>query len=158
MGTVGLSAQAQEIRYDFTALSSFEIGDPPLSYTGSFSITLPGVPTGWPHYDASQTSGCSVQPSVGPATSCAFVEFTQTTVPALHDTIFFGVDPSRSLAYYFPSGAFSTPGTYDTVEFGASQAGRLVVTAVPEPATWLAMLLGLCVVGGLAVHRRRLRS
>jgi hypothetical protein len=59
-------------------------------------------------------------------------------------------DNNTNTAYifYFPVGAFDSPGTYDTVLFGGQiegvneNFGKLTVTETPEPATTWTMLTG----------------
>jgi hypothetical protein len=173
----GLSATAASavVRYEFTAFSTFPnaffvFGAAPETISGGFTIEVPtyiGADTTFAPADLLSFSATGSLTGALTAGSQAF-----TLSGSFEDSVIFRfVGGPNSFeagaAYYFADGAFSAPGTYDTVLFGPDQAGRLVVTnmggngggggggpVVPEPATWAMMIAGFGLVGG-AMRRRR---
>ena len=136
------------------------------TFTGAFTLTYNGFILGAPGagvvVDAADLDSCTATSNVGPAT-CDHQDFLLTVDNkaivsfGLHDSFFSG-----GIFYYFDTAAFTSTGTFDTVLFGGSQQGRLVVTdigaatgAVPEPAGWALMILGFGGVGAAVRHRRR---
>lgn len=159
--TVAMAASAgsalAQVRYDFTAFSSFASNGE--QFSGSFSVELPGFVTVNTTVPVASLLSCSVVASPAASASCRDQDFLLDIVPTTGETtISFGVktdlNPGTGIFYYFDATAFSTPGTHDTVFFGTDQAGRLVVTAVPEPETYAMMLLGLGVMGAIARRRK----
>ena len=164
---LALAAPSQAaIRYDFTAFSSFpnayfEFGAPPEIVTGSFSVITPT----YINSARSIAPGALTAFSANGSLTGALTAGPQIFQPSggNEDSIIFGFvggpfNFQASAAYYFADGAFSAPGTYDTVLFGQDQAGRLVVTnlggpGVPEPASWAMLIAGFGLMG--AVQRRR---
>ena len=145
-------AASAAVEYDFTALSSFALDNGEV-FTGSFSVTLPGFVTANTIIPVASLNSCTAVSSFGPATcldpsllvtfapSYATVEIAYTSATTDNVGIF----------YYFDPTAFGAPGTYQTVVFGADQAGTLVVSnagTVPEPDTWLLMALGAAALAG----------
>lgn len=151
------SASAQ-VRYDFTALSSFDFNGE--MFSGAFSVELPSLVTGNTLIPASSLSSCSVVPFPSAVAACGSQGFRFDIAPG-YTTITFGVltdlNPGTSIFYYFDATAFSTLGTHETVIFGTDQAGRLVVTdlaTVPEPGTFAMLVAGLGLVAVVANRRR----
>lgn len=68
------------------------------------------------------------------------------------DSIDFADINKVETAFFFPSGAFSTPGTYTSSS--PFNSGTLTVTRVPEPSS-LSMVLGTGFMLGLALFRRK---
>lgn len=166
---VGLGPTAEaSVLYEFTAHSSFEFGTIPAttvsspgeSYTGSFSYLAPTFIIPDLHVPVGDLTSCSVVGSILGAAACADEEFLNSTMPAGYEIVSMGVNSSAftgGIFYYFALGAFGTPGTHDTVLFGADQAGTLVVTViddVPEPGTLA--LLGASLIALAGFLRRRL--
>jgi hypothetical protein len=177
----GLAATAASaaVRYEFTAYSTFPsaffvFGANPESVTGSFTVEVPsyiGADTTFAPADLVSFSATGSLTGVLTAGSQAF-----TLSGDFEDSVTFrfvgGPDSFEAgAAYYFADGAFSAPGTYDTVLFGSDQAGRLVVTdlggngggggggpVVPEPATWTMLIAGFGLVGGMLRRQRRLAA
>jgi hypothetical protein len=152
---------AAAVRYEFTALSSFEVGTPPQSYTGSFTFTADGFITTFTAVPAASLDASVLIGSI----SGMLPGYDQRFEPGAFDLdlIGFGFAPGSFLNYGFTLGAFSTPGTHETVIFGTGQAGRLVVTdlsggggpgGVPEPATWAMLIAGFGLVGATLRRRR----
>ena len=144
------------VRYDFRALSSFPAGPNDDQITGGFSYTAPSFITTTVNVAAANLSNCSVTGSVSGAIPCGATSF-QTSPGAIFDLVAFGVafpaSPLSSVNYLFAPGAFAAAGTYQTIQFGANQAGTLTVTnlgvsAVPEPASWAMLIAGFGLVGG----------
>lgn len=142
------------VRYDFTALSSFD------GVTGSFSFTTSNFITQNLFVPAANLDNCTVLTPVGGSCtfSSAFFADTSTLSGSGTDTsdiIGFQVNFSQP-AFVFANGAFGAFGTYQTIEFGSNQAGVLVVSqagAIPEPASWAMMITGFGLVG--AAMRRK---
>lgn len=159
---LGSAASAQAVvavptpvTYTFTAFSSFDFSGETVS--GSFTVTLPGFVTENTVVPLESLGSCTVLSSLGDPAACRQQEFLFDISPG-YEVVSFGIEtpsnPGTGVFYYFTSGAFSTLGTHESQLFGAQQAGRLVVSAVPEPATWLSMALGLGVLMGAAARRK----
>jgi hypothetical protein len=147
-----------QVRYDFTAFSSLDIGTPPDQYSGAFSLTVPSfvVPTlAGVSFPVSSLSSCSIVALSGTPTACGAQTFQTGFGGNGEVNVAFGLANSTRIFYYFAPGSFAAPGTYDTVLFGASQAGRLVVSVVPELSTWAMMALGLAAAGTVVTQARR---
>jgi hypothetical protein len=159
-GLLGLTALAlfapahveAQIRYEFTAFSSFPLGGATIS--GSWSAVLAGFAADGTILEASDLESCEALSSITGPLNCG----PQTFQPFEYsgDVIGFGVDLGGSISYVFEADAFTEIGTHFTTEFGSEQAGRLVVSrvaaSVPEPSS--AVLLLSAVVGGVLVRRR----
>ena len=97
-------------------------------------------------------AGCSL--SVPAGAVCAGVG----VAPGAYgrDQVSFGIPTGPSsvvgILYYFDRGAFAADGSYTTVEFGADQAGRLVVSGVPESAPGAMLLAGLGLLAALKLR------
>jgi len=147
---LGTGAASANVRYDFTALSSFAFEG--LTYSGAFSVEVPDFVSADTTIPVPSLLACSAMSSSGPV-DC-FSQSFYFNVAAGYDTVGFGVvaptvppqSPNLQIYYYFPEGAFSAPGTYSSQIFGADQAATLVVSlvpGVPEPATWAYAAAGL---------------
>lgn len=151
-------AASAQVRYDFTAFSSFDINGE--KFSGSFSVELPGFVTMDTSVPATSLLSCTVVTSPAAPAQCRNQEFL-FGVAAGTTTISFGVqtdlNPDLGIFYYFDGAAFSTPGTHDSMFFGNDQAGRLTVSVVPEPGQWALLALGLAVVGARTRRQRDTR-
>jgi hypothetical protein len=152
------------ILYSFTAFSSFGFGpDSNEQFSGNFDLITPDFVTAGATFLPSDLIDCAAVSNFGPAT-CTGEGFL-TGFAGSDLTISFGVQGTTTgvgIFYYFVPAAFNTPGSYDTVEFGADQAGHLVVTdlggtspGVPEPAAWTMMIAGFGLAGSALRRTRR---
>lgn len=152
------SASAQ-VRYDFTAFSSFDFNGE--MFSGSFSVELPGFVLSNMSIPVAALSSCIVVASPIATAACRNQDFLFDVAPGT-TTISFGVqtdlNPGTGIYYYFDGAAFNTPGTHDTVFFEQNQAGRLTVSVVPEPEQWALLALGLAAVGATVRHQRRAQA
>lgn len=132
--------------------------------TGSpavFEIVLPDFITSDLVLTPSEMVNCQV-----PASLCLGASFYVDSrirnpwVAESKQTIALQSKPSSSVTsttyYYFQQGAFTTPGTYQSVDTHKGPGGfyspaTLTVTLVPEPHSFLLMLVGL---GALALLRK----
>lgn len=144
------------VRYDFTALSSFDFSGE--TFSGGFSVVAPDFVTSDTTFAVADLLSCTVVASPAAPASCRDQEML-FGIFENYTTVSFGVstanNPATGIFYYFAPTAFSTPGTHATQIFGTDQAGTLVVTVVPEPATAATLLAGLALFG-LYGRRRRL--
>lgn len=150
-----LVSAAQPVRYDFTALSSFEVSGE--QFSGSFSVMSDGFVTSDTIFPVGDLISCNVIVTPSAEASCRDQEFMLDVSPDTV-TVSFGVhtdnNPGTGIFYYFDASAFSTPGLHETVIFGENQMGTLLVTAVPEPGTYALMLCGLAGVAAWARRRQ----
>lgn len=150
-----VAAVPAPVTYTFTAFSSFDFDGEMVS--GAFTVTLPGFITENTIVPLGNLGSCTVVSSLGDPAACREQQFLFDILPN-YEVISFGIqtpsNPGTGVFYYFNSGALSTLGTHESQLFGTEQAGRLVVSQVPEPATWLSMALGLGVLAGAAVRRK----
>lgn len=154
------AANAGLIRYEFNAFSSFETSGE--TFSGSFSVDLPDFVVSNTSIPVSDLTNCLVVVSPSASAQCRQQDFLFGIFED-YTTVSFGVstdlNPATGLYYYFANTAFSTPGTYESLLFGQSQQGRLVVTdlsnstGVPEPSTWA--LIALTLAGLVFSTRRR---
>ena len=146
----GKAANAN-VRYDFTALSSFPFQGS--SYTGTFSVEVPDFITADTTLPVSSLLACSATSSTSGPVDC-FSQSFYFDVSVGYDTVGFGViantvppeSPTLQIYYYFGEGSFSTPGMYTSQIFGNDQAATLVVSlvpSIPEPSTWACVAVGL---------------
>ena len=152
------SAASATILYEFTAESSFISSfDGTQIDEASFVLETPDFISIDSLFGTGDLVSCSVL-LVGGTASCNSQEFLFNQVADTH-TIGFGLIPDNSIVtssrifYYFETGAFSTPGSYETILFGDDQFGRLTVSRVPAPITVSLLLIGLLALG----WQRRLR-
>ena len=147
-----------EVRYDFTAHSSFPSGG--YSYTGSFSVVVADFISGYAQILWPAMLTCSSSPS--PVLQGCLGATFDSGPPSSGDSIAFRVrvlDPNAVYAdvyYYFADGAFATPGTHASQILGPRQAATLVVSsisAVPEPAAAVLLIPGMLMLA--AISRRR---
>jgi hypothetical protein len=154
---IGSSAATASVRYDFTALSSDDVGPGFGTITGSFSYTAPTFVTPDVFVPAASMSDCTYLSTTGTA-SCSSEGFYNTIMPGYDTIIFSGNTPGGSVGvyYYFDPSAFGNDGTYSSLLFGSTQAATLQVTSssTPEPTSWALMMIGIGGIG--AVMRRRL--
>jgi hypothetical protein len=161
LASFGGSASA-EVRYDFTAFSSTLSSVGAEFGRGEFSVVLPDFVTTNTSIPPDLLSSCTfvVSPaseSWGCGDHKLLTEYEgwakDFIAPARARTsmVAFDVDflsgNGYTVFYHFADGAFSKPGVHETVLFGTGQAGRLVVSVVPEPSQWMMLLLGLAGVG-----------
>ena len=170
--TVGLGPAAEaSVLYEFTAKSSFPAGNggggtattlsaASETYTGSFSFVVPTFVVPDTLIAVGDLTSCSIVGSVfGPAV-CNDQGFLNSIFPPFETVSLNLTSPvfTGGIFYYFNAGTFGTPGTYDTVLFGDSQAGTLVITdldAVPEPGSLALLGAGLLAIAGFFGLRRR---
>lgn len=164
------------VTYQFTALSGG------YNNTGFFTVTLPDFVTGvnlFPYpgngYTAPALTSCMVETGgfgdvPAQTLSCGPEQFllnnvTQLTSSGTYDVVGFSFDvPGDTLPccgtslYYFDQAAFQSVGHHESILLGSDQAGTLDVFlsgVVPEPATWVMMLIGFGGVGAALRRKRR---
>lgn len=148
------TADAQ-VRYEFTAFSSFPIGSLG-EVTGSWSAVLAGFATDGTVLVPSALESCTATSSLIGPVACDNQTFQPFTF-ASDDVIGFGVD-GATVYYYFDDAVFQTLGTHETNNrLGPQQAGRLVVSlvSVPVPEPSSAVLVVSALAGLFAARRRR---
>jgi hypothetical protein len=136
------------VSYQFFADSSYGAG-PWTSVSGSFTYVANDFIRSDLTVPVAELFACSVTavPADPPAV-CGDMSFAPGAYG--YDAVGFGIPTPTGgvgVAYYFQPGAFSASGSYSTVVFGADQSGRLLVTAVPEPASAVMLLTGLMWLG-----------
>lgn len=165
------SPAAAMVRYEFTAFSTFptawfEFGAEPETVSGGFTLEVSNFISSTEIFSPAQLLSFSATGSLTGALAAGSQAFI--VQPGFDSSVQFGFvggpdNFEAKAAYYFSEGAFSAPGTYETVLFGEDQKGRLVVTnlggggggAVPEPATWAMMISGFGLVGGTLRRARQ---
>ena len=148
-------AQAAPVTYQFFADSAFDTSG--LSgISGSFTYVANGFISADLSVPVAGLSACTV--TATPSAVCGDMAFAPGAYG--YDQVSFGIPTSPSsgvgILYYFSRGAFAAPGSYHTDDavFGSAQAGRLLVSAVPEPQSAAMLLAGLGLVGGWALRRK----
>ena len=149
------------VRYDFEAFSSLPVGVPGDIVKGNFSLTVADFISGTIFVPASDLTSCAATGSVSGTMPCDVQMLENYTFSSAVFFGFFNPQGNASVAYYFTPDVLSAVGTYDTIDLGPGQAGRMTVSlvsgAVPEPGTWAMMLIGFGAIGG-ALRTRRLIS
>ena len=154
------------VTYQFTSTAPFDTSsisgptgpDFGTVLTDYMSFTLPTPITGsLLQLTTAQLSSCGVTSSTGDI-HCLGPDL-YATFYAPYNTVEFGAGDSAGdslgLLYYFAGNAFTTNGVHDTVLGDGFPQGQLTVTGVPEPVSWVTMILGMGFVGA-TLRRRRL--
>lgn len=135
------------VKYDFTASSAYS------GTVGSFSYVAPSFLSGYNSIDSTNLLSCTRADGV----ACSGAQEINNYA-GIYTQVAFNVGNNNQNYYYFDTSALNSFGTFNTVLFGASQAGTLTVSnfaaAVPEPATWAMMLAGVGMMG-FAMRRSR---
>jgi hypothetical protein len=92
---------------------------------------------------AQMDSSTNCNSSIAPPALGAIDFSNQGALGAFSAQIGFQAANFASYAFFFPTGAFGTPGVY-TTEATVSNPGTLTVTSIPEPSTMLLTLSGIC--------------
>jgi len=141
---LGAQPAAAGFIYNFSGITDSLISGG--GFAQGFRIAT-SAPVSTPHvfYVADVTPGSCIACDPAPAFAA---EFFPAAIPGPYDRL--GAFSNHvEWQYYFPLGAFTTPGTYTTVL--AYNVGTLQVTVTPEPSTIL--MLG-CAFSGLIARRR----
>ena len=152
----GQAAQAATwLRYDFNTLSSFDN-----QFSGSFTgfIEMPG-PVGAVVINGVSLPHCVT--TLGPDTvDCSMAKlFTDYDATGLAAIELWFSDVSNQYTYLFAPGALTAPGLHNSIILDDQQATLRVSVvdslAVPEPATWAMMILGVGMAGAAVRAQRR---
>jgi len=162
LGLLLANPASAAVRYTFTAYSGPAKNGEQIN-GGGFSLTVPTYLTADPSFAPDALTNCSVSTTMQPTGgSCTVQDFYSNYA---FDYLGFGTDtvlnPKSWTYYFFVSGAFSAAGTYTSLSPLEEKMGQMVVElvadidtpAVPEPASWAMMMLGLFTAGG-ALRRR----
>jgi hypothetical protein len=152
------------VRYDFTAFSSFDTNGEQIT-GGGFSFVTASFLADDTSIAPGDLLSCSVATTETPTGPCGNQDMLFHVLEG-YETVSFGIqtplNPATGIYYYFIDGAFGAAGTYESQIFAEDQAGRLVVTdlggnwgAVPEPASWAMMIVGMGAVGFAMRGRRK---
>ncbi len=160
------AGSASAVTYVFEAFSSFGRGpNDTTTYSGGFEVTLASPITVDTVLPLASLTSCTVFASFGNPV-CIDQEilfgFFADSVTISHSFSNPDDNDAGGNFYYFDIAAMTTNGVYETILFGADQAGRLTVTGardpsgpvVPEPATWAMLIAGFGLVGATMRRRR----
>lgn len=109
----------------------------------SFHLTVPdflnppldaGFPTGWAFFSCAQLDSSTNCASGDPmAVGFSNQDFS---IPSLSAFLTFRASNANEYMFYFPSGAFSTPGVYSALSGGNFNPGTLTVSPEPTAILW----------------------
>ena len=127
-----------------------------MSISGGFTYVASDFISANPTVPLANLSTCTV--TATPSAACGDMSFAPGAYG--YDQVAIGIPTSPSsgvsILYYFNRGAFAAPGSYHTDDavFGNGQAGRLLVSAVPEPQSAAMLLAGLGLITAWRLRRK----
>lgn len=149
------AVNAAPVTYQFFADSAFDTSGM-TGISGSFSYVASDFISANLTVPLANLSTCTV--TATPSAVCGDMSFAPGAYG--YDQVAFGIPTSPSsgvsILYYFSRGAFAAPGSYHTDDavFGSGQAGRLLVSAVPEAQSAAMLLAGLGLMYGWMLRRK----
>ena len=135
------------ILYSFvgTGLSIAGLGPEPVAFQlSTLGFVNPSFGGGFVLFACAQldsSTNCDPAPFAG-------INFSnQSVLGAFSAQLTFDASNQAAYNFFFPTGAFGTPGVYNSDASNNRNPGTLTVTLTPEPASVLFALSGLCLCG-----------
>ena len=149
------AVDAAPVTYQFFADSAFDTSGM-TGISGGFTYVASDFISANLTVPLANLSTCTV--TAIPSAVCGDMSFAPGAYG--YDPVAIGIPTSPSsgvsILYYFNRGAFAAPGSYHTDDavFGNRQAGRLLVSAVPEPQSAAMLLAGLGLITAGMLRRK----